>query len=593
MLYSRPAFPAFGFTAALMSDQNELSQLLGRFRSSFVAVGVFSVCVNVLVLTLPLYMLSVFTRVLSSRSDDTLILLTVAATLALIVQGTLDFIRSRVMARVGTALDASLTPRVLESVVREAAGSARRNALPLRDAAELRVFLSGSGLFAVFDAPFVPLYVLVIYLMHPALGHLALAGSLILFSIAVINEQLTRKPLKAAMLAANKAQAKADDYVRNADVIEAMGMMPAVIHRWRTHNHESQTAMAQVADKVAGSTAFAKFTRMALQVGMYAIGAYLYIQNELLAGSMIAASILMARALAPVESAISHWKGLMSAKDAYGRLKTLLTPERSAALRNRTALPRPKGFLHLDKVVVMAPGSDRMILKGVSLALRPGEFLGVVGPSAAGKSTLAKVLVGILRPRGGVARLDGADLAAWQADDLGQYIGYLPQDVQLFAGTVRENIARMARENSAELVLQASMMAGVHDTILGLPDGYDTDIGETGALLSAGQRQHIALARALYGSPSLLVLDEPSSNLDSISEEALKRALATAKQAGITIVVVTHRPSILGPADKMLVLKAGTVEMYGPIAEVMPQMKQAALASDKRKRMAVVAAESK
>ena len=566
-----------------MREQHELPHLMHQFRGTLFSVGVFSFFFNMLILTLPLYMLSVFTRVLSSRSEETLMLLSIAAIAALFMQGLLDMIRSRVMSRVGTGLDASLTPQVLEAVVRNAAGTGGRNTQPLRDVTEIRNFLSGHAIFSLFDAPFAPLYVATIYILHPDLGTVALVGALVLFAIAVVNEAGTRNPIKALTAHNNKTQAHVDEFVRNADAIESMGMMPAVLQRWRTHTLDGVSAVTVTMDKATAATALAKFVRFALQIALFGVGAYLVIEQQLDAGAMIAASILMGRALAPVESAIGTWRHVVGAKSAYDRLRQILASDRFTQYRDRMELPRPNGRIELERVVVMAPHSERLILKGVSLALRPGEFLGVIGPSGAGKSTLAKVLVGIVAPRGGGgARLDGAELSAWHPDDLGQYVGYLPQDVQLFPGTVRENIARMAPDNNPEEVIKAAKLAGVHDTILGLPQGYDSDIGDAGRYLSAGQRQHIGLARAFYGDPVVLVLDEPNSNLDAVSEEALSRALAGAKERGTTIVVVTHRPSVLNASDQLLLLKDGAVDLYGPSAGVMARMRQGALPHEQR-----------
>ena len=566
-----------------MSNEHELSKLIGRFRGAFVSVGVFSFFYNLLVLTLPLYMLSVFTRVLTSKSQETLVLLTVAAIGALFMQGLLDLIRSRVMMRVGMGLDATMTPKVLEAVVRNASGSGNRDTQPLRDANEVRGFLSGSSVFSLFDAPFAPLYVAVIYVLHPMLGTLSLVGAVLLFSIAFFNELGARKPLKAIIANSQRTQARVDEYVRNADAIEAMGMMPTVLDRWRAQAGEGVAVIAEGTDRATAASSTAKFVRFSLQIGLFGLGAYLYTQNQIQAGAIIAASILMGRALAPVESAIGTWRNVMGAKAAYRRLLEMFDSERFRQYRNRMTLPRPTGRIELERVVVSAPRSERMMLKGVSLKLNAGQFLGIIGPSGAGKTTLAKVLVGLIGPRGGAgARLDGAELAAWHPDDLGKHVGYLPQDIQLFPGSVRENIARMAPESNSDDVVKAAKLAGVHEMILGLPDGYDSDIGDAGRFLSAGQRQHIGLARAFYGDPVLLVLDEPNSNLDALSEEALAKALTAAKERGTTIVVVTHRPSVLAASDQLMLLKDGMVELYGPSADVMARMRQGALPQDQR-----------
>ena len=570
-----------------MSKEHALPELIGRFRGAFISVGIFSFFFNLLVLTLPLYMLSVFTRVLTSKSEETLILLTIAAIGALFMQGLLDLIRSRVMARVGMGLDASMTPQVLEAVVRNAAGSGSRDTQPLRDASEVRGFLSGNNVFALFDAPFAPLYVAAIYLLHPMLGTVSLVGALLLFAIAFFNELGARKPLKALANNSHKSQARVDEFVRNADAIEAMGMMPTVLNRWRVQSAEGIGILAETADKAITASSLAKFVRFSLQIVLFGTGAYLFIYNEILAGSIIAASILMGRALAPVESAISTWKNVVAAKAAYNRLKEVLGSKSFLQYRDRMTLPKPTGRVELERVVIMVPRSERLILKGVSLRLNSGQFLGVVGPSGAGKTTLAKVLVGIITPRGGAgARLDGAELSAWHPDDLGRHIGYLPQDVQLFPGTVRENIARLVAEADPDEVVKAAKRAGVHEMILGLPEGYDSEIGDAGRYLSAGQRQHIGLARAFYGDPVLLVLDEPNSNLDAVSEEALSKALAAAKERGTTIVVVTHRPGVLAASDQLMLLKDGVVELYGPSAEVMGRMRQGALPQDQQHKIA-------
>jgi PrtD family type I secretion system ABC transporter len=555
-----------------------LHGILARYRSSFLTLWFFSVFFNLLVLTIPLYMLAVFSNVLTSRSQETLLLLTMAATLALVIQGTLDFIRSRLLIRVGVTLDTELTPQVLEAIIRHAAGTPQRNAQRLRDAVKLRSFLTGSSIFALFDTPFAPFYVLVIYLMHPVLGHVALAGCLVLVVIAVVNEMRTRAPIEDAMQHNRRAQARVEEFVRNADAIEAMGMVPAALAQWQRDNNDALAALTRGSDSASLMRAVAKFVRLMLQVAVYAVGAYLYLNNEIMVGAIVAASILMSRALAPLELMITAWKGMVEAWDSYHRVGEVLAPERLQSYRDRMPMPAPSGRLQLDRVVVAAPGSERLTLKGVSFSLEPGEFLGIIGPSGAGKSTLAKTVVGIIRPKSGSARLDGVDLASWHSDDLGAHVGYLPQDVQLFSGTVRDNIARLGSSVDSTAVLEAAELVGLHESILQLPHGYDSDIGEAGALLSAGQRQHLGLARALYGKPRLLVLDEPNSNLDSVSEDALLKTMDEAKKRGITLVVITHRPSILRAADKLLMLRNGAVELFGPRAQVMRKLAPGATA---------------
>lgn len=557
-----------------MIKRSQLSSILTDYRSAFIAVAIFGIFINLFMLTIPLYMLQVFTRVITSRSIDTLIMLTIAAGGVLLVQAVIEIIRSRLMVRVGAMIDKGQSGNVLGAILNRSAGSTQRDSQGLRDLNEVRTFLTGPTVFTLFDAPFAPFYVAVIYLLHPTLGTIALVGSIMLFAIGFITEVMTRKPLSESNVISNHAMTQVDGYVRNADVIKAMGMLPAVTNRWNILNNEVMSSLSIASDRAGFLTGVAKFVRMALQIALFGAGAYYFILNEMLLGAMIAAAILMGRALAPVEGAISTWNGLVSTRAAYSRLKdTLNNYEKRVA---GMSLPRPEGHLSIERVVVTAPGSDQLILKGVSFNLKPGELIGVIGPSGAGKTTLGKVIVGVLTPRGGVTRLDGANILDWTSEELGQYIGYLPQDVQLFSGTVASNIARMSSEFESSDVVEAAKVAGVHDLILRLPKGYDTDIGDSGLALSAGQRQHVALARALYRMPRLIVLDEPNSNLDSISEQALVNAMSSAKNNGAAVVVISHRPSILGAADKMLALNNGVVEMFAPREEVMARMTKSA-----------------
>ena len=555
-----------------MGNQTGLIRLLARFRGALLAMGLFTACINLLMLAIPFYMMNVYSRVLSSRSMETLVLLTLITTGALLLQGVLLMIRSNVLSRIGILLDTGLSGTILTTIVREAASSGRRNIQGLRDLNELRNFLTGPSILALFDAPFAPVYVVFIYFLHPTLGLLALVSCLLLFGLGYCNELFTRRSLKATNEASALAMNQADGFARNADAIEAMGMMPAIIARWGGNNTRTLKALQGATDRADFFNATAKFLRLLIQTTIYGIGAYLFIRNELMAGAMFAAAILMSRALAPVESAIGTWKNLISVRAAYSRLKQTLNQANTSA--NALSLPTPEGHLTVERILAVAPGSDRITLKGISFDLVPGEFLGIIGPSGAGKTSLARILIGIAQPRAGVVRLDGANIHDWHPDELGRHIGYLPQDVQLFAGTVADNIARMGLEVSSEAVVAAARMAGVHHMILRLPKGYDTEIGDGGLGLSAGQRQHIGLARVLFGNPRLIVLDEPNSNLDTLGEQALVQALAAAKAKGITLVVITHRPSILKTADKMLVLREGAVEQYGPRDEIMAKMTQ-------------------
>ena len=547
-----------------------LGRFLVRVRGALLAVGVFGVFINILMLTLPFYMLNVFSTVLMSRSAETLVMLTIAATVALTVQAALELVRSRVLVRVGVTLDESLSREVLRSLVRGSQAGEAGNSQGLRDVGELRNYLSGPGLLSLFDAPFVPLYVAVIWMLHPTLGTVALVGAVITLALGVMAEYLTRGPWKEASLASSRSMAIADDYLRNSDAVRAMGMLPAVMARWDQRNARMLSDLALASDRAGTVSAFVKFARFMVQVSMYAAGAYIFIFGQTVPGAMIAAAVLMGRALAPLELAVSTWKGTVSARAAYDRVKASLA--QGAEPNERFSLPAPAGRLSVERVMIGAGGTDALLVKGVSLTLEPGEMLGIIGPSGAGKTTLARSIVGLVKPRVGAIRLDGADIYHWDPDDLGRHIGYVPQDVQLFPGTVAENIARMHPNPPAEAVIEAARKAGAHDFILRLPHGYDTQVGQSGMRLSAGQRQHVALARALFGSPSLLVLDEPNSNLDGASEMALVAALAIAKEEGKALIVISHRPSIVEGAERLLVMRDGAAEVLGPRAEVMARL---------------------
>ena len=482
--------------------------------------------INLLVLTVSIYMLQVYDRVLPGRSVETLIYLTIIAAGALAAMGALEVMRSRILVRLGIWIDRTLSPtlfgRGLENTLR---GLPYRTEA-LRDLATLRAYLGGAGIMALFDAPWMPIFLVFIFLLHPFLGFLALGGAVVLISLALTNNALTAENLKRANIASTKGYQDAEAAFRNAEVIDGMGMAPALMRRWDAVNADVLRLQAQASDTAGLINACTKSLRMFLQVAVLGLGAWLVLRQELTAGSMVAASIIMSRALAPVEQAIASWKQTTSARDAWKRLSTLfqLPPLHPPSM----PLPRPKGYLTIENVIYTPAGARHPVLRGISLSLVPGEALAVIGPSAAGKSTLARLIVGLAQPQHGFIRLDGADVFAWNRHHFGYYVGYLPQDVELFPGTVRENIARMD-DGDPSHVVAAAMMAGVHDMILRLPNGYDTEIGEQGAILSGGQRQRIGLARAVYRRPTLLVLDEPNSSLDASGEEALNRAIAAMK----------------------------------------------------------------
>lgn len=554
--------------------RTELDHALSASRGAFGSVGIFSFFINALMLTIPLYMLQVYGRVLASRSEDTLLMLTILALGLLLTLGLLDLARSRVLVRVGARFDNRLSDPVLSAMLVDRLRGQRTNhSQPLRDLETIRTFLTGAGLLSLFDAPWTPIFILIIFVLHPVLGFVALGGALILFTLAIVGELITRGPLKEASRVSVNSHAFAESSLRNAEAIQAMGMMTGLLRRW-IRRHEAAIALQALAsDRAGGVSASAKIVRQLLQIAMLGVGAYLAIRQVITPGVMVVASVIMARALAPVELAINSWRSFLSARSAYARLQDLMTRWQPA--QEPMKLPKPSGVLVVEGVVAAPPGATKAILKGVSFALSKGEMLGLIGPNAAGKSTLARLLVGVWEPTAGHIRLDGADVCQWSREQLGPHVGYLPQDVELFDGTVAENIARFFHESNGEKVVAAAERAGVHDLILALPDGYDTQIGEGGRVLSAGQRQRIALARALYGDPVLIVLDEPNSNLDAEGEEALRTALTNLRANNKTVVVIAHRPAIINAVDKLLVLRDGRVNMFGPPAKVLPNVTHA------------------
>lgn len=545
-----------------------MRDLVSRFRPYFLYAGLFSLAINLLLLVPPLYMLQVFDRVLASRSVETLAVLTLAAIVALVVMALLDVLRARLLAASGAALDRSLGPRVLDGLLAQTArlsGGAYLNGL--RDVNTLRTFLAGAGLMALFDAPWLPLFLLVVFLFHPILGLVAVVGAVAMLTLAVLNERLTRAPLERSQSEARRAGRFIDANVRNAEVVSALGMLPAVTRRWAQLNDAALLEQMR-ANRIGGSlTGWTKFARQFIQLAMLGAGAFLVVAQDVTAGVMIAATVLLGRALAPVEMLVAGWRSLVEARNAWRRLHELLTANPPAAAG--TELPAPEGRVELEGVAFRL--GERTILRGVSFKLAAGESLGLIGPSASGKSTLARLIVGVWKPAAGVVRLDGADVAAWPRERLGPHLGYLPQDVELFGGTVAENIARLGAPDATEVV-RAAQRANVHELILRLPKGYDTEIGDAGQALSPGQRQRIALARALYGKPRLVVLDEPNANLDHEGEEALLHTLETLKAEGVTVVVIAHRPSVLRGVDKMLVLNDGAVAGFGLRADVMARV---------------------
>jgi PrtD family type I secretion system ABC transporter len=546
-------------------------QFLKQCRLHFLYAGAFSFFVNVFLLAVPLYTLQVFDRVFSSRSVETLLLITLLAGFALLAMAFLDLLRARLLLAAGATLDRSLGPIVISGLLDEVvrSGGNKGNDVGLRDVAALRAYLTGAGIIALFDAPWAPVFTLIVFLFHPLLGLLATFGAAALFLLAWINNKVTRPSTEEMGSRARAASRYINASIRNAEVVRALGMQEAVTHAWHRLNDGVIAAQLEGGRRGTIVMSLTKFTRLMIQVGMLGLGAYLVIRQQVTSGAMVATTLVLARALGPVEAAIGTWRSFIDARGAYRRLDELIN--RKEAEAKVMSLPAPEGQVKVEGVVFALTRAEQPILKGVSFELTPGESLGVIGPSAAGKSTLARVLTGIWKPTAGAARLDGADLSAWDRGELSAYLGYLPQDVELFPGTVGENIARMASTNSAAVV-RAAQRAGAHEMILRLAKGYDSEVGEGGVLLSAGQRQRVALARALYGDPRLVILDEPNANLDGEGEEALMKALGALSDDGVTVVIISHKPSLLANVNKLLVLNAGRVEMFGPRAEIMARV---------------------
>lgn len=544
-----------------------------HYRPFFLYAGFFSLFINLLLLAPAVYMLQVFDRVLTSRHEETLVLLTLLTVGSLVLMMFLEMLRSRLLAGAAVALDRRLGPQVLGMLLEGARQPGNvDNVHGLKDLGTLRTFLTGPGILSLFDAPWLPFYIVVIFLFHPLMGAVACLGAATLFFLALLNEKLTRKPLEDLQSQGRRAGRFVDLSLRNAEVVNAMGMVESVTAAWQATNRQVLSLQMTSSQWAARISAATKFMRQLVQVSMLGTGAWLVIGLDVSPGVMIAATILLGRALAPVEILISGWRSLVDARSAANRLRELLPDQAEAP--QATELPEPQGSLSLDKVMFTIRGRERSILKGVSWVLPAGESLAILGPSASGKSTLARLIVGVWRPVSGVVRLDGADVATWPRAQLGPHIGYLPQDVELFAGTVSENIARLGQVDS-EQVIEAAQRANAHELILHLPQGYDTEIGEGGAVLSGGQRQRIALARALYGRPRLVVLDEPNASLDAEGEEALMRTMRQLKQEGVTLVVITHRPAIVAGMDRVLVLKEGSMEYFGPKEEFLAKVTRA------------------
>jgi PrtD family type I secretion system ABC transporter len=551
--------------------QNAIAAAVRRCRRTFSGIALFSGVINVLALTGSLYMLQVYDRVIPSRSIPTLIGLTVLMVILYAGYGLLDLVRTRIMARVGVTLDRELRDKAFAAVLlvplRAKVGGDGQQ--PIRDLDQIRGFLSGAAPTALFDMPWMPFYLILIYLLHPWLGMLATVGAAVLVALALVTEAVSRGPSKELSASASKRQVFGEAARRNAEVIRAMGMGRRVGDIWGNHSRAYLAHHMQATDVSANLSSVAKILRMLLQSFMLGLGAFLVVAGEATGGVMIASSITLSRALAPIEIAIANWKGFLAARQAYQRLNVLF--DGLAAVPDTMPLPRPHKTLHVENLSIAAPGQQKPIIQNVSFELRAGSAIGVIGPSASGKSTLARALVGVWvpLPMRGAVRLDGAALEQWDPEALGADIGYLPQDIELFDGTVQDNIARFDPNGTSERVIAAAQAADIHEMILRLPEGYTTRIGEGGASLSAGQRQRLGLARALYGDPFLVVLDEPNSNLDATGEAALTQAITAVRNRGGIVVVIAHRPSALAAVDHVLAMSNGQMQAFGPRDEVM------------------------
>ena len=557
-------------------QRSELTQTLWTFRREFLVVGVFSMVANVLMLSPTLYMLQVFDRVMSSRSELTLLAMSLITLFLFGVMAFAEWMRSRVLVRAGVQLDGLLGTRVFNaSFEANLAPSGVSPARAFGDLIQIRQFLTGNGILAFFDTPWTPVYMAVLFILHPMLGFLALFFAAVQGALAWFGHRHTVAPTEAASKAGSEASAYLQGKLRNAEVLEPMGMVHNLRPHWaqrHAHAHQLQGQAQALTHRITAWSKFIRYTQQSLALGA---GALLVIDGQLSPGGMIAANVLMTRALAPIDMLVAAWRGFIGARSAFGRLEALLAahPERDPAL-TRVA---PQGALTLRDLVAVAPGRDEPILKGVSVAVAPGTVTVVLGPSGSGKSTLARCMVGIWPGVSGEVLLDDLPISGWDRDELGPYLGYLPQDIELFEGSIAENIARFG-EVVSEKVIAAARSTGLHEMILRLPKGYDTPIGEAGHLLSGGQRQRIGLARAVYGDPVLVVLDEPNANLDDVGEAALVQTVKGLKAKGRTVFLITHRPGVLAVADRVLVLRNGMVQTDGPRDEVLAQLRAARVA---------------
>ena len=558
-----------------MKNNTPLNQAYRKYRAVLFATIVFSFFVNLLMFVAPLYMLQVYDRVLTSRNETTLIMITIIAVGLLLTYGLLEFVRSRMLVRTGLQFDDVLANPLFHRVIKLQLMTPGSGNSALRDADKVRDFITGAGVLAFFDAPWVPLFLALCFLFHPWLGMVATTGAVIIFILALLNEFLTRSPLQKASAASAEANKFSNSTLMNAEVIRAMGMEKPLINRWMKFRDAMLTEQAVASDRAGVILATSKFVRMTLQVAILGVGAYLVLLQEISPGIMIAASIVMGRALAPAEQAVSQWKFFVAARESDQRLRALFAS--LPADEDHISLPVPKGSMDVIGLSSAVPGTKTPVLKNVGFNVSPGETLAIVGPSGSGKSSLVRHLVGVWQPLSGEIRLDGAELQNWNNDELGRHIGYLPQGVELFPGTVAENISRFDETATDEDIVAAAKLAGAHDIIQHFTDGYATEVGIGGGNLSGGQKQRVGLARAMYRLPSLIVLDEPNSNLDNSGEEALMNCLKELSRLGKTVIFVTHKANLLSLADKSLILNNGQVQRFALTKDILQKPSIAAV----------------
>ena len=558
-----------------MNIKSDLEEALKLCKGAFLSAAGFSLLINFLMITPSIYMLQVYDRVVATGNKSTLLMLTLIVVMLFITMAALEWVRSQILVKVSTRLEMLLNQRLFRIAFKESlySGGQRATTQPLDDLTGLRQFLTGNGLFAFFDAPWMPVYLALLFLFHPWFGWYSIFTAILLCIVAAFTEKATTKIITEANNVAMVTRGALGRNLRNAEVIESMGMLGRIRQRWMVGAVKVLDLQATASSRAGLLSALSKVIRLSSQSLILGLGAYLVIEREISPGLMIAGSILMGRALAPIDLIIGTWKGFIGARGQYQRLNDIL--RKIPDDNEHMLLPDPEGRIQLENAVVVPPGSKIPVLKGISLVIEKGDIVGVIGPSGAGKSTLARAVLGIWPTANGAIRLDGAEVFNWDREHLGNFIGYLPQDIELFEGSIGENIARFG-DIDPEQVVAAAKMADVHELILRFPEGYDTVIGATGGNLSGGQRQRIGLARALYGNPVLVVLDEPNSNLDELGEAALEKALLELKQKQTTVLIVTHRNSVLSKVDKLLILNDGLLAVYGPRDQVVAHLQQQA-----------------